>query len=169
MRGSVHFIRVSMDGVGATYERIRGRSFADFQSHLEIVRGTSAFGMNYVVNDETVGELNEALELALTEGAKEFLLLPERSQRGLSQRTQQSLCQWIAENQQRVRLSISEAAATEGIPLAEPFIFEKGTRAYIHVNAAGEICSTSYNQHDSVPVNVNGLLAGIAEYEGVRE
>jgi sulfatase maturation enzyme AslB (radical SAM superfamily) len=38
LRGSVHFIRVSMDGVGATYESIRKRSFADLLHRLLYVR-----------------------------------------------------------------------------------------------------------------------------------
>lgn len=36
--GSVHFIRVSMDGIGATYEGLRGRPFAALLSRLKIVR-----------------------------------------------------------------------------------------------------------------------------------
>ena len=36
LRGSVHFVRVSMDGVGATYESIRRRSFPDLLARLKL-------------------------------------------------------------------------------------------------------------------------------------
>ena len=41
LAGNVHFIRVSMDGVGATYERLRGRSFDSLRRKLKIVRTLS--------------------------------------------------------------------------------------------------------------------------------
>jgi sulfatase maturation enzyme AslB (radical SAM superfamily) len=41
LRGAVDFIRVSMDGVGETYERIRGRPFYRFLEHLDIIRQTA--------------------------------------------------------------------------------------------------------------------------------
>lgn len=54
VKGAVHFVRVSMDGIGETYERIRGRNFATFLDKLRLVRAIAPFGVNYVVNAETV-------------------------------------------------------------------------------------------------------------------
>jgi hypothetical protein len=45
---AVHFIRVSMDGVGAdTYESIRRRSFSELQARLKLVRAISCFRCQY--------------------------------------------------------------------------------------------------------------------------
>src|SRR5262249_44044550 len=73
LRGSVHFIRMSMDGVGATYERLRGRSFARFQRQVEIVATVAPFGLNVVINDETVEELDGIIAFASKAGAAEVL------------------------------------------------------------------------------------------------
>ena len=49
LKGAVHFVRVSMDGIGGTYERIRGRSFATLLDKLRLVHAIAPFGINYVV------------------------------------------------------------------------------------------------------------------------
>jgi MoaA/NifB/PqqE/SkfB family radical SAM enzyme len=165
--GAVHFIRVSMDGVNGTYERIRKRSFTQFVEQLKIVRETSAFGINYVVTDQTVRELDQAADLVFAAGAKELLLLPEYSPRGLKDSTRDALEQWVLSNSGRIQLSLSEAGVTEGMPIADPFVKEKGLRAYVHVNAFGNVSSTSYDQSNAISIDVsNGLLAAITTYGG---
>ncbi|MBL8874079.1 MAG: radical SAM protein [Planctomycetaceae bacterium] len=167
LMGNVHFIRVSMDGVGETYERIRRRSFNQLFNQLQIVRDTCAFGINYVVNDITIRDLNEAADLAFGAGAAELLLLPEHSAHGLDLSTEQRLTKWLAENNGRFRLSISEAGVTDGLPIADPFVNEKGTKAYVHVNASGRVARTSYNQDNTILISSDeGILAAIAELEG---
>jgi MoaA/NifB/PqqE/SkfB family radical SAM enzyme len=64
LRGSVNFIRVSMDGIDATYEALRGRAFAALQAHVETVREIALFGINYVVNSRTPRDLDAALEVS---------------------------------------------------------------------------------------------------------
>jgi MoaA/NifB/PqqE/SkfB family radical SAM enzyme len=64
LAGNVHFIRVSMDGVGNTYERLRGRSFDSLLAQLRLVQTISRFGINYVVNAETLTDLDCAMALA---------------------------------------------------------------------------------------------------------
>ena len=70
--GHVNFIRVSMDGIGTTYETFRGRRFADFKNQLNIVRQLAPFGINYVVNSQTICELDAAIEFSAECGAVEF-------------------------------------------------------------------------------------------------
>jgi MoaA/NifB/PqqE/SkfB family radical SAM enzyme len=166
LTGYVHFLRVSMDGVNATYERIRGRPFGDFLQHVKLVADTSPFGINYVVNDETIADLDEALDLSLAAGARDFLLLPEVSQQKLSPTVHAELARWISRNYERARLSISEHAAPEAIPVADPFAIEKGVRAYVHVNAEGCVSATSYDQTNAMPIGTRGLLGAIAAYAG---
>ncbi len=67
-----------MDGIGATYEALRGRAFTALQSRVEIVREIAPFGINYVVNALTFAELDAAADIAAEWGASEFLLLPEQ-------------------------------------------------------------------------------------------
>src|SRR5690606_27979319 len=84
LKGSVHFIRVSMDGVNGTYETIRRRSFEALLGRLKVIRGISPFGVNAVVNERTIGELDEVAEVAAEFGAAELLLLPQQQTRGVS-------------------------------------------------------------------------------------
>ena len=71
-----------MDGVGDTYERLRGRSFASLLQRFEVIRNLAPFGINFVVNSLTLPDLDAAVALAAEVGASEFLLLPEQRVRG---------------------------------------------------------------------------------------
>lgn len=167
LNGAVHFIRVSMDGVGETYEHFRHRPFSTFLDQLSLVRDTSPFGINYVVNETTVCQLDEAAELVFSAGASELLLLPEYSANGLPASTRHRMSRWLKENSSRVRLSISELGVTDGMPIADPFVNEKGMMAYVHVSAFGKVSQTSYDQRGAIAINAtNGILAAIAQYEG---
>src|SRR6185369_2245660 len=78
LKGHVHFVRISMDGIGATYERLRGRSFAVMEKRLSAIKEVVPFGVNYVVNSDTIPEIEAATAFAERAGASEFLLLPEQ-------------------------------------------------------------------------------------------
>jgi hypothetical protein len=69
-----------MDGVGRTYERLRNRPFEKLARRLAAVRAAAPFGINYLVNEDTVSELDTAVAFAEEAGASEFLLLPEHPQ-----------------------------------------------------------------------------------------
>ena len=64
LAGNLHFIRVSMDGVDATYESIRHRSFASLVEHIVEVSRVFPFGINYLVNSTTVADLDAAMIVA---------------------------------------------------------------------------------------------------------
>ncbi|MCY4615173.1 MAG: radical SAM protein [Chloroflexi bacterium] len=145
--GSVHFVRVSMDGVGATYERIRGRSFAAFLHKLTLVRSIAPFGINFVVNTGTVGELDDAAALAVEHGAFEMLLLPERpvaGSGGIDSASSRALTRWIRDNAEH-RLALSDTAPTDGIPIANPFRDGSGVSAYAHIDASGRLRRSSFS------------------------
>jgi len=147
LRGSVHFIRVSMDGIGETYERVRGRSFAAFQRQLAIVASVAPFGLNVIVNDFTVGELDDIASFAGQVGATEVLLLPEQpvgDRPGISEAASQRLRCWVSRANHRVRLAISEAGVTDGMPTADPFPGESALEAHAHIDATGHLKANAY-------------------------
>jgi hypothetical protein len=78
----VHFVRVSVDGAGPTYETLRGRSFAELRRRLDLIAGTFRLGLNCVVNTATLPDLDAVADLAAQVGARELLLLPQRPARG---------------------------------------------------------------------------------------
>jgi MoaA/NifB/PqqE/SkfB family radical SAM enzyme len=120
--GSVHFVRVSMDGVGETYESLRNRSFAALQLRLQSLRRFVSFGINFVVNSRTLPDIDAAARLADEVGASELLLLPEQpvlGRGGIDGRTIRGLRRWAKLYQGKVPLTISEAESDE-FPICNP-------------------------------------------------
>ncbi len=162
LRGSVHFIRVSMDGVGATYEAIRRRSFHELQARLKFVRSISRFGINIVVNERTLPDLDDAAAVAAELGASELLLLPQvpaRGQLGIGDHILQGLRRWVEAYTGPLKLCINEASA-DGFPTCDPLSAECGLRAYAHIDAAGVLKPTSYHT-TGVPIGEGAVLRAL--------
>jgi hypothetical protein len=162
LRGNVHYVRVSMDGVGATYERLRGRSFAALRDRIATVSSISHFGVNFVVNAHTFRDLEEAVSIATAHGATEFLLLPERATNhvaGIDPDTMAALRSWIAGYPGPMRLAISVDAA-EGLPTCMPTPLECGPRSYLHVDASGVLKRSSFDSQ-GVEIGTAGFIAAI--------
>lgn len=160
--GSVHFVRVSMDGVGATYEALRGRPFAALRHRLESVRRLVPFGINFVVNARTFPDLNAATELAAELGAAEFLLLPEQPSRGgsgIDDHTVRALRRWVNQYQGTVPLTVSEAGA-DGLPICNPVGQETGLLAYAHIDATGVLKKSSFDM-DGVTIGKEGVMQAL--------
>jgi len=159
LRGSVHFIRVSMDGVGHNYESIRRRPFHDLVARMKLVRTIASFGINFVVNERTLPDLNEAVAIAADLGCSELLLLPQMAARGCSRvdyDTLQGLRGWVEAYRGSLKLCINERDA-EGFHTCDPVATERGLRAYAHVDAKGVLKPSSYHT-TGVPIGTGDLL-----------
>ena len=168
--GSVHFIRVSMDGVGDTYMSIRRRPFCDLLDRLKLVQTISRFGINIVVNERTFPELDEVATVAVDSGACELLLLPEIAVRGvggISDSTMQELRRWVDGYRGPLKLSINEAYA-DGFPICDPLVEERGLRAYAHIDAAGVLKPSSYDEA-GVLVEEGGVMEALNQLEINRQ
>jgi MoaA/NifB/PqqE/SkfB family radical SAM enzyme len=146
LAGSVHMVRVSIDGVGTTYERLRGRSFDILLDRLRRLRDIAPLGINTVVNGDTIGDLDAVAELAVYIGASELLLLPEQragAGAGVSRDALDRLRAWIDSYGGGMRLAVSEQDA-QGIPVAEPFGDQPSIERYAHIDADGVVRSSSF-------------------------
>jgi MoaA/NifB/PqqE/SkfB family radical SAM enzyme len=162
LRGSIHFIRVSMDGVGATYETIRRRSFQELLVRMRRVRTIAEYGVNIVVNERTLPELDEAAAISADVGAGELLLLPQMPTRRCLRAdhgTLSHLQEWVARYRGPLKLSINEGFA-EGFPTCDPVAKERGLRAYAHVDAAGVLKPNSYYA-SGVHIADEGVLSAL--------
>ncbi|GAA3399340.1 hypothetical protein GCM10020369_84830 [Cryptosporangium minutisporangium] len=149
LRGSVHFVRLSVDGVGATYERLRGRSFAAVTSAASLLRSISPLGINAVVNKDTIGELDDLVAFAADAGASELLLLPEQptaATSGISNSDAERLGQWIRTTNVPMQLAISRTGLDASVPGVEIIPGEHPSDAYLHVDAGGVLRANSYAQ-----------------------
>lgn len=147
LKGSIHFVRISVDGVGRTYEEQRGKQFASLLRGIESIATLAPFGINVVVNERTVAELDALSELAQEVGASELLLLPQQatstvaSMDGVVSRALQG---WVSNYIGKVRLAVSEAGAS-GLPTCDPLPDERGLQAYAHIDASGMLRASSYS------------------------
>ena len=146
---NVNFIRVSMDGVGQTYESIRGKSFPELLAKLEALKKIVPFGVNYLVNEKTLPELDVAAELIERLGAVELLLLPEISTTGTTKVKNyhlEKMKQWLLNYDGSLRLSISEGNE-QGLPICDALPTERGLSAYAHIDAMGYMKKSSYETY----------------------
>jgi MoaA/NifB/PqqE/SkfB family radical SAM enzyme len=160
LEGNVHFIRVSMDGFGSTYETLRGRAFHRLLQQLELIRALAPFGINFVVNAATFPDIDAVVALAIQYGASEFLLLPERATpgcNGIDDVTRQALREWVNTSHADILLTVSESD-TAGLPTCDPLRQEKYLRSYAHIDASGFIKRSSF---DDVAVRIGNV--GISE------
>lgn len=162
LAGNVNFVRVSVDGVGATYETLRGRSFRDLQQRLALISEGFRFGLNCVINPSTLPDLSVLADLAASAGASELLLLPERPARGRPGSDSDlvaALHRWIGEYRGPVPIALGEGD-TGRLPIAQPFPNETALRAYAHIDASGTVRRTSYDLAGE-SVDDRGVLAAV--------
>ena len=159
VRGCLHFVRVSVDAVGADYERIRGRSFGALREQLAHIATVAPFGLNMVVSDERLAQLEPVAAFAAEVGASELLLLPQQAARAtsaLSGAGARQLAMWIAAYRGPVRLAISRLGVPDGLPLADPYESEDLLAAHAHIDASGHLRSDAYS---TVAVPIAGSIA----------
>jgi len=170
LKGNVHFIRVSMDGIGATYEKIRNRSFSALLQKLEVIRECAPFGINYLVNCLTLPEIDAAIALAAEVGASEFLLLPQlptNKGSGIDNSTMQALRRWVHSYAGPIRIAVSEVGR-DSMPIADPLPRETELRAYAHIDASGTIKRSSYDKH-GIPIASGGVMEALRMLESMWE
>jgi MoaA/NifB/PqqE/SkfB family radical SAM enzyme len=164
LRGAVNLVRVSVDGVGSTYERLRGRSFAQLRAALDAIAADFQWGMNSVINQDTVGDLDAIAALAAEHGASELLLLPERPTAGTSgaeQETLRALESWVLAYAGLVPLATSADAAL-GVPIADALPGEVGLRSYAHIDASGTARTSSYAP-SGVRIGEGGVMVALKQ------
>ena len=169
LSGAVHFVRVSVDGVGQTYESSRGRPFQAILRQLEVIRNFAPFGINVVVNSTTVRELDRVAEVATSAGARELLLLPQRgtaSVPSVDNDTLGLMGEWISRYRGSVPLTLSESAATVFAGNA-PVPGEVGLRSYSHVDASGVLRSSSFDKK-GVPISNDGIVEAFRTLQAIH-
>ena len=162
LKGNVHFIRISMDGLHATYENLRGKSFDLLLNKIEMIRDIAPFGINYVVNSTTLPDLNSAMTLASELGAKDFLLLPEISANGRDGIDEFSILKLqniVKKYSGKLPLCISESKA-DGFTTCNPLKNENSLRAYAHIDASRNIKRTSFEKH-GISIREDGVIAAL--------
>lgn len=162
LEGNINFVRISMDGINDTYERLRGRSFKVLRERIQAINKMTAFGINYLVNSDTISEIDAAADFAQESNAAEFLLLPEQAtngREGMTATTAKTLRNWVARYSGSMRLAVS-SRGVQGMPVCDPFVRESGTRSYAHVDANGLLKHSSYDT-EGIVIGSGGIMSCI--------
>jgi len=170
LSGSLHFVRVSMDGIRDIYESIKKRSFDTLITRIIALSSITKFGINFVVNSKTIGDLNAAFKIAEKLGASEFLLLPEESvgfNGGIDDETIDVLRKWVNENRGIVPLAISEGR-TDGFSVCNPLDNETRLVAFAHIDATGTIKETSYDTK-GVFIQDDGIMVALDKLKKIKQ
>ena len=170
LKGSIHFVRISVDGVCRTYEEQRGKPFASLLRGMESIATLSPFGINVVVNERTVAELDAISELAQKLGASELLLLPQQATAAVASMdgvVGRVLQDWVSNYRGKVRLAVSEAGAL-GLPTCDPFPDERGLQAYAHIDASGMLRASSYSPAGA-KIGYAGVLSALKRLRSTLE
>jgi MoaA/NifB/PqqE/SkfB family radical SAM enzyme len=170
LKGNLHFVRVSMDGVGSTYESIRCRPFDALLERITALSHITTFGINYVVNSKTIRDIDTAVHLAADVGASEFLLIPEvpvGRGKGIDNETINKLHHWVNRYRGSVPLAVSEGGA-EGLPTCNPFKNETGLASFAHIDAHGVMKRTSYDT-SGVYIQKDGVIAALDKLKANKQ
>ncbi|MBB5352937.1 MoaA/NifB/PqqE/SkfB family radical SAM enzyme [Haloferula luteola] len=162
IEGRVNFIRLSMDGIGSTYERLRGRSFRDFTTKVREASSVAPIGLNFVVNADTLEDLDSAIDFAQAEGVREFLLLTEqRTDRrsGIAAEELQLLQNWVRNYRGKMPLAVSARDADRFVT-CDPCNADSELRAYAHINAVGQLQRSSFEK-SGVQILESGVMVAL--------
>jgi len=167
LAGNVNFVRVSVDGVGDAYEQRRGRKFSSLISGLREAKRLGQVGLNVVISELNVAQLNAIADLAETIGASELLLLPQQATKRVNaagKAVLDDISAWIANYQGRTRLALS-ATAEAVAPTIDPLNREKGMREYAHIDASGIVKANSF-ANTGIAIGRAGVMAALRRLEG---
>ncbi len=170
LKGSIHFARISVDGVGHTYEDQRGKQFSSLLRGIESIATLSPFGLNVVVNERTVVELDAVSELAQKVGASELLLLPQQATTAIASidgAVERALRDWVSNYKGKIRLAVSEAGAS-GLPTCDPHPDERGLLAYAHIDASSILRASSYSPTGAM-IGYAGVISALKRLRNIFE
>jgi molybdenum cofactor biosynthesis enzyme MoaA len=113
LKNYVSFLRISIDSINqVVYRSIRSYEVDVIASKLLLLKNKIPYGINVVINSQTIPDLNKLLEFALKHEAEELLLLPEinNNEFVLTKNEWKYLEKWIVDNMDRIPLRIIDRA-----------------------------------------------------------
>jgi hypothetical protein len=158
-----------MDGIGSTYESIRNRPFDGLLERIYAIGRVTRFGINFVVNSKTIGNLDDAVQLATDLGASQFLLLPAKTagrESGIDYVTMKQFREWVNRYRGSMPLAVGEGD-NEGFPTCDPLSAESGLAAFAHIDASGILKRTSFDK-SGIIIRENGVIAAFDKLKKIK-
>ena len=138
----VDFLRISMDGIDDTYTAHRNIPFSVFRERISYLSQFYKLGINYLVDETTIDDLDKAFVLMKEWGIRELLLLPKEPD--CPDAVMQRLNSWINENKDKgILLEISEFRRGD-LPALGAYRDDDNSLNYAHIDAKGLLKRSSY-------------------------
>lgn len=158
IKDCVSLIRISVDGTSDIYEQNRDNKFKDIVTSIKLASSLTSVGINVVIKDDTLHDLDNIKNLYFEYGCAEILLLPlvTNGNIALSSSAIEQLRSWICENATSMNLRI--LAETKNI-LKIDYLFDyaKWEESYIHIDANKMIKRNSYSPGGKPIENINNI------------
>ena len=138
----VDFLRISMDGIGDTYYEHRGIRFEDFAKRFEYLLGFYKVGINYLVDETTIEDLDDAFSMMKDWGVRELLLLPREPD--CPESVMSRLHEWIGRNKDAGILMEISSARKGNLPFLAPYREDDDSLDYAHIDAKGLMKESSF-------------------------
>ena len=163
LKGNVDFIRISLDGIGEDYRKIRNKGYVEIKNLISFYSSVFKVGINFVLNRSTFKNLDGVAKVANELGASELLILPELSKNGLKvmdEKLEEDLKIWYSSYTGKLRLTISEAGEAM-LPTVSPYSRSSGLQQHVHIDALGRVKASSFDEK-GVKISGDDILGAIA-------
>lgn len=152
LKNNISFLRVSIDSVNeACYNKIRNFSLSSIKDNISLLSGKIPFGLNMVITNETIKELDDILRFAMTTGAEELLLLPviKDGKFDLTSNEWEILENWITKNHEKFPIRILEQARKK-IKIPILFMDDDYYMDYLYLSPDKQIKVSSYEKKGEI-------------------
>lgn len=144
----IGFIRVSIDTTDPLlFQSIRGFEFQKIYDNLKLLKGEIPFGLNIVINNQTIEQLDSFITFAQDVGCEEILLLPQFNGSAFCLTSSQwkQLEYWIIANKSKMPLRIMESARKM---MRLPVLFSEDSyyRDYLYIDAQMNMKRNSFDK-----------------------
>lgn len=164
LKHKINFVRVSLEGIESMYESNRNKSFKNLSDNLTLLKSVCGFGLNFLVNSETICAIDDVVEFAEKMGAAELLLLPQQKTTIVNKidvNTEYMLKKWVKTYTGTLKLSINESSAM-GYDVCQPKRIKNPIFSYAHIDATGLLKYNSYSTW-GVPIAQNTISEAIKQ------
>ena len=155
IQNNVSMIRFSIDGVEPRYSQIRGRKLSELLGKINLVKGKIPFGINCVVSENGIKELEKVIELSLNIQAENILIIPEHSNGvfQLSKKDWIALDQVIEKYDSEIELLVTHEAA-DFINSKTLQISDETEFLFSHISADNKL---KINSYDNTGIEINNI------------
>ena len=138
----VDFLRLSMDGINDTYYKHRGIPFENFVKRINYLLKFYKIGINYLVDETTIDDLDEAFVMMKDWGIRELLLLPREPD--CPDSVIKRLHEWIEANKNKGILMEISSARRGDLSFLAPYRDDDDSLDYAHIDANGILKASSF-------------------------